>query len=167
MNVKVSATLTLVLFVAAASCERTPVGAGAVVRLGGEQRVRPALVAAKPVIAQQKAQLTAAKATAGSGRSPSFWWALLANWLYFMSLGLSIPNLPYVVGGLVNPLKDGAVNTDPTTPAAIRVSGDIEALDQALTFLGVGLLGALSDVVGRKPLMAWSALGFDLSLIHI
>ena len=100
--------------------------------LRGEQRVRPALVAAKPLIAQQKPQLTAAKATAGSGRSPSFWWALLANWLYFMSLGLSIPNLPYVVGGLVNPLKDGAVNTDPTTPAAIRVSGDIEALDQAL-----------------------------------
>ena len=166
MNVKVSATLALLLFfVAAASCERTPVGAGVVVRLGGEQRVRPALVAAKPLIAQQKPQLTAAKATAGSGRSPSFWWALLANWLYFMSLGLSIPNLPYVVGGLVNPLKDGAVNTDPTTPAAIRVSGDIEALDQALTFLGVGLLGALSDVVGRKPLMAWSALGFGCTCL--
>ena len=47
MNVKVSATLALLLF-AAASCERTPAGAGAVVRLGGEQRVRPALVAAKP-----------------------------------------------------------------------------------------------------------------------
>ena len=32
--------------------------------------------------------------------------------------------------------------------------------EQALTFCFVGLLGALSDVHGRKPLMAYSALGF-------
>ena len=36
----------------------------------------------------------------------------------------------------------------------------MEALDKVFTFLGVGLLSALSDVVGRKPLLAYSALGF-------
>ena len=36
----------------------------------------------------------------------------------------------------------------------------MEAVDKLLTFLGVGFLSALSDVKGRKALMAWSALGF-------
>ena len=35
-----------------------------------------------------------------------------------------------------------------------------QSLDKLITFLFVGFHGALSDVVGRKPLMAWSALGF-------
>lgn len=34
-----------------------------------------------------------------------------------------------------------------------------QALDKLLTFLFVGFLGCLSDVVGRKPLMAYAALG--------
>ena len=46
------------------------------------------------------------------------------------------------------------------TPASVLLSGNVEAVDKLLTFLGVGLLSALSDVRGRKPLMAWSALGF-------
>ena len=46
------------------------------------------------------------------------------------------------------------------TPASVLLSGNVEAVDKLLTFLGVGFLSALSDVKGRKALMAWSALGF-------
>jgi len=80
---------------------------------------------------------------------------MLHNWLYFVSLGLSMVNLPLRVATVVNPDGSTAV-----TPVAIRVSGDIEALDNLLTFIGVGFLGSLSDVIGRRPLMAWSSVGF-------
>eukprot|EP00965_Chrysotila_dentata_P217819 6190239-Pleurochrysis_carterae.AAC.1 len=92
------------------------------------------------------------KPRAGSG---AWRWAMLHNWLYFVSLGLSMVNLPLRVAAVVNPDGSTAV-----TPVAIRVSGDIEALDNLLTFIGVGFLGSLSDVIGRRPLMAWSSVGF-------
>ena len=86
---------------------------------------------------------------------PSYGWAILSNWLYFLSLGLNAVNVQYLVRLIVN--ADGS--TAPS-PAAIALSGRVETVDKLLTFLGVGLLSALSDVRGRKPLMAWSALGF-------
>ena len=51
------------------------------------------------------------------------------------------------------------------SPASILLSGNVEAVDKMLTFLGVGFLSALSDVKGRKALMAWSALGFGLTCL--
>ena len=83
---------------------------------------------------------------------------MLANWMYFLALGLVIPVLGRVISTVVNP--DGSPNV---TPASSIVGGDVEALDKICTFLFVGFLGALSDVVGRKPLMAYSALGFSLT----
>lgn len=80
---------------------------------------------------------------------------MLANWLYFLALGLVIPVLGRVISTVVNP--DGSPDV---SPASSVIGGDVEALDKICTFLGVGFLGALSDVVGRKPLMAYSALGF-------
>ena len=85
---------------------------------------------------------------------------VLHNWLYFIALGFSIPNLPRVIATIVN--EDGSAGV---TPASTRLKGDVEAVDKILTFCGVGFLGALSDVKGRKPLMAWSALGFGLTLL--
>ena len=83
---------------------------------------------------------------------------MLANWMYFLALGLVIPVLGRVISTVVNP--DGSPNV---SPASSIVGGDVEALDKICTFLFVGFLGALSDVVGRKPLMAYSALGFSLT----
>ena len=83
---------------------------------------------------------------------------MLANWMYFLALGLVIPVLGRVISTVVNP--DGSPNV---TPASSIVGGDVEALDKICTFFFVGFLGALSDVVGRKPLMAYSALGFSLT----
>ena len=83
---------------------------------------------------------------------------MLANWMYFLALGLVIPVLGRVISTVVNP--DGSPNV---SPASSIVGGDVEALDKICTFLFVGFLGALSDVIGRKPLMAYSALGFSLT----
>lgn len=84
---------------------------------------------------------------------PSFFWALLSNWLYFLSLGFNAINMAFLVRKVVNgDLK--------ASEASIALSGNIEAVDKMLTFLGVGYLSALSDMHGRRPLMAWSALGF-------
>ena len=66
--------------------------------------------------------------------------------------------LPRVISTIVNP--DGS---DAVSPRSSVISGDVEALDKLLTFLFCGALGALSDVVGRKPLMAYSAFGFALT----
>ena len=63
-----------------------------------------------------------------------------------------------VIATVVNP--DGSPDV---SPASSVLGGDIEALDKICTFLFVGLLGALSDVVGRKPVMAYSALGFAIT----
>ena len=84
--------------------------------------------------------------------------ALLSNWLYFLALGLSIPVLPRVISIIVNP-----DNSPDVSPASSVLSGDVEAIDKLCTFLFVGLLGAASDVYGRKPLMAYSALGFAVT----
>ena len=83
---------------------------------------------------------------------------MLANWLYFLALGLVIPVLGRVISTVVN--SDGSPNV---SPASSIVGGDVEALHKICTFLFVGFLGALSDVLGRKPLMAYSALGFCLT----
>ena len=84
------------------------------------------------------------------------YWAVLHNWLYFLSLGFNAINMAYLCRSIANG------NLDPS-PASIALSGNIEAVDRILTFLGVSFLAALSDVHGRKPLMAWSALGFGLT----
>ena len=83
----------------------------------------------------------AAVARGGAVAKPSYLWALLHNWMYFLSLGLTVPNLPRIIASVVN--EDG---TSKVTPRAVRVSGDVEALDKTLTFLGVGFLSALSGM---------------------
>lgn len=88
-------------------------------------------------------------------RQPSFAWAVMHNWMYFLSLGLCIPVLPRVIASAVNP--DGSMEVSAKSSA---VGGDVEGLDKLLTFLTVGALGALSDHVGRKPLIALSAFGY-------
>ena len=114
--------------------------------------------------AQKPALVAATAATVKHARGvqsmpespPSFRWAILHNWLYFLSLGFNAVNVQYLARTIVNG------NLEPS-PAAIALSGKVESVDKMLTFLGVGLLAALSDVYGRKPLMVWAALGFGLT----
>ena len=98
----------------------------------------------------------AASASQGRGMRPSFLWALLSNWLYFLSLALNAINMSFMVRLAVNG------NLKPSA-ASIALSGNVEAVDKLLTFLGVGYLCGLSDALGRKPLMLWSALGFAMT----
>ena len=110
--------------------------------------------------------------------APSFYWGLLPNFLYFVSLSFSAP-IPYhalTFASYVMPIDGGAdaINmgfliaqiTDGTltpSPQSIALGGRVEFVDKILTFLGVGLLCSLSDVKGRTPIMAWSAFGFMLT----
>lgn len=90
-----------------------------------------------------------------SSKLPSIYWGVLHSWLYFLSLGFNAINIQFLVREIV----DGAAATGPSAKA-IALSGKVESVDKILTFAGIGFLSALSDKFGRRPLMAWSALGF-------
>eukprot|EP00578_Thalassiosira_sp_NH16_P028601 CAMPEP_0181083860 /NCGR_PEP_ID=MMETSP1071-20121207/4389_1 /TAXON_ID=35127 /ORGANISM="Thalassiosira sp., Strain NH16" /LENGTH=513 /DNA_ID=CAMNT_0023165559 /DNA_START=237 /DNA_END=1778 /DNA_ORIENTATION=- len=90
-----------------------------------------------------------------NNKPPSIYWAVLHNWLYFMSLGFNLINIQFLVREII----DGDPKASPSA-TSIALSGKVESVDKFLTFLGIGFLSALSDKFGRKPLMAWSALGF-------
>jgi len=100
----------------------------------------------------------------GGGRNaaaiatPSMYWAVLHNWLYYLSLGFNAVNIPYMIREIV----DGNPNAKPS-PQSIALSGNVEAVDKILTFGGVAFLAALSDKHGRKPLIAWSSFGFAIT----
>lgn len=83
-----------------------------------------------------------------SRKPPSIYWAILHNWLYFMSLGMNLINIQFLVREIV----DGDANATPSAKS-IALSGKVESVDKLLTFLGIGFLSALSDKFGRKPLM--------------
>ena len=95
-------------------------------------------------------------AASPDGKSPSFYWAVMHNWLYFLSLGFNAINMAYLTRQIANGNLEAS-------PASIALSGNIEAVDRILTFLGVSFLAALSDVHGRRPLMAWASVGFGLT----
>ena len=79
--------------------------------------VKPKLSTAKPTlhairkasnalpqkVITKKAPSTLTTAAPTVWRAPSYYWAILHNWLYFLSLGLSVPNLPRVISSIVNP----------------------------------------------------------------
>ena len=81
-------------------------------------------------------------------KPPSIYWAILHNWLYFMSLGMNLINIQFLVREIV----DGDAKATPSAKS-IALSGKVESVDKLLTFLGIGFLSALSDKFGRKPLM--------------
>ena len=89
---------------------------------------------------------------------PSIYWAVLHNWLYFVSLGFNLINIQFLIREII----DGDAKGTPS-PRSIALSGKVESVDKLLTFLGVGFLASLSDKHGRKPLMIWSSLGFALT----
>ena len=60
--------------------------------------------------------LLASAGAATAPRPPAFQWAVLHNWLYFLSLGLSVPNLPRVISSIVNP--DGSAGVSPASMCA-------------------------------------------------
>jgi len=134
-------------------------------RAHAQPLARPALRLheAEPACARadsKKTDLVAGKPPQAEVVPPSFKWALFHNWMYFLALGLTIPVLGRVISTIVNP--DGS---DKVSPESSVLGGDVESIDKVITFLFVGFLGALSDVLGRKALMAYSALGFTLTCL--
>ena len=95
--------------------------------------------------------------------NPSIMWPILHNWMYLLSLGFNLINVPFLVRSIIDN-KGKALNIPSTpSPRAISLSGRIESVDRFLTFLGVGFLSSLSDKYGRRPLMIWSSMGFMLT----
>lgn len=94
-------------------------------------------------------------AKAVAKKPPSIYWAILHNWLYFLSSAFNLLNVPFMIREIV----DGPEAKSPSSQS-IQLSGNVEAVDKILTFCGVAFLSALSDKHGRKPLIAWSSFGF-------
>ena len=91
---------------------------------------------------------------------PSIYWAILHNWFYFLSLGFDLINLPFMIREIIDGPNYKELGP---SPKSIALSGKVESVDKLLTFCGIGLLSSLSDIYGRKPIMAWSALGFAIT----
>ena len=151
--------LLLPLLASAAAISKAPkaptAGRAAAIRAKTPQKPTTGRAAA-----QKQAVQPLAIAGGGNKKQVSYAWAVLHNWLYFLSLGLCIPVLPKVIASTVN--DDGAAVI---TSKSARVAGDVEGIDKLLTFLFVGALGACSDGVGRKPLIALSALGYATTVL--
>ncbi|EOD39992.1 hypothetical protein EMIHUDRAFT_223212 [Emiliania huxleyi CCMP1516] len=136
---RVSPSLVASMLLLAASAHARAPGPSAKPRLGAEPSCRserdcePEELVVRPAPAAVSTELLAAS------KRGSFWWAVLANWLSFFALGLSIPVLGRVIATLVN--EDGSPDV---SPASAVLSGD--SLDKLITFLFVGFHGALSDV---------------------
>lgn len=81
-------------------------------------------------------------------KTPSIYWAVFHNWMYFLSLGFNLINIQFLVREII----DGDAKASPSAKS-IALSGKVESVDKLLTFLGIGFLSALSDKYGRKPLM--------------
>jgi len=103
---------------------------------------------------------SATTTTTTAAPTPSFYWGVFHNWLHMLSIGFNAINIQFVVRSIVDKTTDF---TQKPSPEAIALSGKVESVDRLLTFLGIGFLSALSDKVGRKPLMIWSCVGFSLT----
>ena len=143
----------LILLLAVAICASTTAEKLSRPPLATVRKSPPPLTKPKP-----SSLLVAGKTKEAATPSPSIYWAVLHNWLYFLSLGFNAINVAFLC-------REIATGDLKPSPAAIAMSGNVEAVDRLLTFLGVGFLAALSDVHGRKPLMAWSSLGFMITNI--
>lgn len=60
---------------------------------------------------------------------PSIYWAVLHNWLYFVSLGFNLINIQFLIREII----DGDAKGTPS-PRSIALSGKVESLDKLLTF---------------------------------
>jgi len=86
--------------------------------------------------------------------SPSLAVPILISFLYYVSIALTAPALPAFCNALF-----AAPGTDTVNPQGASLHGLFSSVDQLFTFLFVGFWGALSDEVGRRPLMVLSSAG--------
>jgi MFS family permease len=94
---------------------------------------------------------------------PSIYWAVLHNWLYFLSLGFNAINMPYLIRQVIDGTDAISVQGYIPSSKAIALSGNVEAIDKVCTFCGIAFLSALSDKYGRKSLIVWSSFGFAIT----
>ena len=98
----------VVLLAACFSCHAEPASRPAIARTR-----KPPLSVSQPSVSASvlpKDVLVAAKAEVAF-KPPSYWWGVLANWLSYLSLGLTIPVLARVISTIVN--SDGSDAVSP------------------------------------------------------
>ena len=83
----------------------------------------------------------ASLAKKAASKPPPIYWAILHNWLYFMSLVFNLLNVPF----MIREIADGPASKLPTRQS-IKLSVNVEAIDKILTFCGVAFF------VGTHPL---------------
>ncbi|EKX32699.1 hypothetical protein GUITHDRAFT_121139 [Guillardia theta CCMP2712] len=91
---------------------------------------------------------------AGQGSPCGLTWPITTCWMYFMSIALCAPALPSMANKIARSDGKGTVSAE-----GVRLYGTLTSIDQAFTVLFTKLWGSYSDVIGRKPLMLFSAAG--------
>lgn len=86
--------------------------------------------------------------------TPSIGWPIFACWAYFTSASLTTPAMPRFANAIAN--ADGSTAV---TPAGVELKGTFESVDQLMTFFFDPVWGAVSDVVGRRPLQVLACAG--------
>ena len=84
----------------------------------------------------------------GGATSPSLGWPIFVSFLYFLSIAMTAPALPAFCNSLFSAGGEDKVNS-----RGVSLYGTFTSIDQLFTFLFVGFWGAVSDHVGRKPLI--------------
>jgi MFS transporter, DHA1 family, tetracycline resistance protein len=87
-------------------------------------------------------------------RQRGFRFVLIVVFLDMLGVGLAVPVLPLLVGDFVSTADDQA-----------RWYGILAATFGLLQFLCMPLLGALSDKIGRKPVLIFSSAGMALNFL--
>ena len=129
--------------------------------LSPRPNLKPA--SAAPLIATvAPAPAAAPQAATKRARRPRLWAAVLVAWLYNFGIAVAALQQPYLFNTIFNP--DGS---NQPTPKSAVLYGFKKALDYLCTFMSVGAAGALSDAVGRRPLMAYASAGLGLGFLLV
>jgi hypothetical protein len=104
----------------------------------------------------------AAREMAQPHRRARLYQAILVSWLYNFGVALAALQQQFIFNQLFS--DDGSAIP---TPTSALLYGYKKACDYFFTFLTVGWCGALSDRVGRRPLMAYSAGGLAIGFVMV
>jgi hypothetical protein len=133
-----------------AVCRKLPALSSRGSAFGSRRAARPSVLAVREI------------EVAVPRRQARVYQAILVAWLYNFGVAVSALQQQYIFNQLFS--EDGSATP---TPTSALLFGYKKACDYFFTFLTVGCCGALSDRVGRRPLMAYSAAGLATGFVMV